>query len=130
MLGVIAGQVLLARSGFALAQPLTEDETLRHVRRVRTYYLVVMIVSGILIIIALGSLVWKLNLSWTNVALAVLKFEANVLILTMIGADLVVTNLDRARAQTVGKDAVEEHAEAKIAAFVSLDAPHKPPPAF
>jgi hypothetical protein len=130
VLGVIAGQVLLARSGFALAQPLSEDETLTHVRRVRTYYMVVMLVSGVLIIVALGSLVWQLNLSWTNVALAVLKFEANVLILTMIGADLVVTNLDRARAQTAGKDHVEEHAEAKIAAFVSLDAPHKPPPAY
>lgn len=128
VIGVIAGQVILARAGFSLAHPQTEDEALRQIRRVRTYYMTVMVVSGLLIVVALGSLVSQLHLSWTNVALAVLKFEANVLILTMIGADLVVTNLDRARAHTVGKDHVEEHAEAKIAAFVSLDAPHVPPP--
>jgi hypothetical protein len=59
----------------------------------------------------------------------VLKFESNVLMLTMIGADLVVTNLDRARSYTAGADHVEEAAEQKIAAFVGLDAPPKPPPA-
>ena len=43
-------------------------------------------------------------------------------------ADLVIINLDKARAKTVGRDHVEEQAEAKIAAYVSLDAPHVPPP--
>ena len=57
-----------------------------------------------------------------------MKFEINVLTLTMIGSDLVITNLDRARSQTVGKGHVEEQAEVKIAAFVSLDAPSTPPP--
>jgi hypothetical protein len=67
-------------------------------------------------------------LKWADVVTAVLKFETNVLILTMIGADLVITNLDKARAATAGKSHVEEQAEVKIAAFVSLDAPATPPP--
>jgi hypothetical protein len=51
-----------------------------------------------------------------------------VLILTIIGADLVVTNLDRARHYTAGKESVEEETEQKIAAFVGLNAPPGPPP--
>jgi hypothetical protein len=88
----------------------------------------VMIGSAVLIVVALGSLVDMLNLRITDVITTVLKFEVNVLILTMIGADLVVTNLDRARASTAGAIHHEEHAELKIAAFVGLDAPSAPPP--
>jgi hypothetical protein len=128
VLGIIAGQLLLARSGFALAQPLSETEALYKIQRVRKIYLTVMIVSAILVVIALGSLVSQLKLHWLDVILSVLKFEANVLILTIIFTDIVIVNLDRARRQTIGRDHIEDQAEAKIAAFVSLDAPHVPPP--
>ncbi|MFN0251663.1 MAG: hypothetical protein ACKV2T_32605 [Kofleriaceae bacterium] len=126
ILGVVAGQAVLARAGFALARPMTADEAMVQIKKVRRYYMTVMILSAVLIIVALGSLVVKLNLAWTDVITAVLKFEANVLILTMIGADLVVTNLDKARKYTHGRDDVEDATEHKIAAFVSFEAP--PPP--
>ncbi len=128
VLGVIAGQAFLARAGFALAKPLEEAEALRAIKKVRVYYVTVMVGSALLIVIALGSLVSQLNLRATDVITAVLKFETNVLILTMIGADLVVTNLDRARSYTAGRGHVEEQTEVKIAAFVSLQAPPPPPP--
>lgn len=128
IIGVIAGQAVLARAGFSLARPLLEEEALTHIKKVRAYYVTVMVVSAVLIVVALGSLVSQINLRATDVVMAVLKFETNVLILTMIGADLVVTNLDRARSATAGKGHVEEQSEVKIAAFVSLDSPHTPPP--
>ena len=128
VIGIIAGQILVARSGFALATPMSEAEALYKIKRVRKFYLITMISSAVLIVIALGSLVAQLKLHPLDVILSVLKFEANVLILTLIGADLVITNLDRARKATLGRDHVEDQAEAKIAAFVSLDAPHVPPP--
>jgi hypothetical protein len=128
VLGVVAGQAVLARAGFALAQPLSEEEALRQVARVRTYYVVVMVGSAVMIVVALASLIDQLNMGVTSIITAVMKFETNVLILTMIGADLVVTNLDRARLHTVGKGHVEAQAEIKIAAFVSLEAPPGPPP--
>lgn len=128
VLGVVAAQAVLARAGFQLARPLSEQEALVHIKRVRTYYMVVMWISAVLIIVALGSLVNKLNLRATDVILAVLKFESNVLILTMIGADLVITNLDKARHYTAGRDDVETVTESKIAAFVSFEAPPPPPP--
>jgi hypothetical protein len=40
-----------------------------------------------------------------------------------------VTNLDRARGYTEGKQHVEDETELKIAAFVGLNAPPTPPPA-
>ena len=119
---------MLARAGFALARPLTEAEALTQIHKVRTYYVTVMVVSAVLIVVALGALVKEINLRATDVIMAVLKFETNVLILTMIGADLVVTNLDRARSATAGKGHVEEQSEVKIAAFVSLESPPTPPP--
>jgi hypothetical protein len=128
VIGIVVAQSWLARSGFGLARPMDEHEALAAIRRVRKVYLATMISSGILIIVALGSLVAKLNLRPTDVITAIMKFETNVLILTMIGADLVVTNLDRARGYTAGRGHVEEQSEVKIAAFVSLDAPSSPPP--
>ncbi|HWO24333.1 MAG TPA: hypothetical protein VNO30_36565 [Kofleriaceae bacterium] len=128
VLGLILGQILLARAGFSLAQPLLEDEALKRIKRVRAYYLTVMILSAILIVIALGSLVRQLSMRVTDIITAVMKFETNVLTLTMIGADLVITNLDRARRHTVGKGQIEEQSEVKIATFVSLQAPSTPPP--
>lgn len=126
--GVVLGQAILAHAGYGLARPLGEEECLTHIRRVRAWYMTVMLFSGAFIVLALASLVDVLNLRATDVVLAVLKFETNVLILTMIGADLVVTNLDRARTQVAGVTHVEQQAELKIAAFVGLDAPSAPPP--
>ncbi len=128
VIGVMVGQGLLARAGFGLAKPMDDEEALRHIKKVRKLYVTVMITSGILIVIALGSLVAQLNLRATDVILAVMKFETNVLILTMIGADLVVTNLDKARKVTQGRDHVEDATETKIAAFVSFEVPPPPPP--
>jgi len=119
---IVIAQVLVTRSGFALAKPLTHEEALRHIRRVRLFYTAVLIAAGASIIGGLGLLVSLLNMKWTTVITTVLKFEANVMILTTIGADLVVTNLDRARGYTEGREHIEEETEHKIAAFVGLNA--------
>ena len=129
IIGIVGSQFFLARAGFSLSKPHLEIDALYEITLLRKIYLTAMIVAGILIVIALGSLVAQLKMHALDVVLSVLKFETNVLILTLIGADVVITNLDKARSKTEGLDHVEEQAEAKIAAFVSLDAPHVPPPA-
>jgi hypothetical protein len=125
---VMIAQGLVTRSGFALAKPLTQDEALKHIRRVRTFYMVLLVTGAVSIAAGLGVLVSLLHLKWTTVVTTLLKFESNVMILTTIGADLVVTNLDRARGYTEGKEHIEEETELKIAAFVGLNAPPTPPP--
>ena len=87
-----------------------------------------LVLSAACIIGGLGLLVKLLHMKWTTVVTTVLKFESNVMILTTIGADLVMTNLDRARGYTEGKEHIEEETEQKIAAFVGLNAPPTPPP--
>jgi hypothetical protein len=119
---IMFAMALVARSGFSLARPLSQDEAMHHIKRVRKFYMTLLLLSAACIIGGLGILAKVLSLKWTSIASTLLKFESNVLILTMIGADLVVTNLDRARAYTEGKDQVEEQTEAKIAAFVGLNA--------
>ncbi len=128
VMGVVTGQFFLARAGFRLARPMTEDEALRAIVRVRKIYLGTMVLAAVLIVAAIWGLVHMVKLRVTDVILSILKFESNVLMLTLIGADLVVTNLDRARSYVAGADHVEEAAQVKIAAFVGLDAPPVPPP--
>jgi hypothetical protein len=111
------------RSGFHLARPLTEEETIKHLRIIRKFYLVLLIIAAISIIGGLGLLVKLLNMKWTSVITTLLKFESNVMILTTIGTDLVVTNLDRARHYTAGKEQIEADTEKKISEFVGLNAP-------
>lgn len=128
VLGVVTGQFFLARAGFRLARPMSEAEALRAIVRVRKIYLGTMVLAGVLIVVAIWGLVHMVKLRAADVILSILKFESNVLMLTLIGADLVVTNLDRARSNVAGADHIEEEAQLKIAAFVGLDAPPVPPP--
>lgn len=125
---VVAAQGILVRTGFRLARPHTEAEAVADIKRARKIYMTTMLVAAGFILVALFRLVDLLHLQVSSVFLAVFKFETNVLILTMVFSDLVVTNLDRARSQTQVRSHVEEETEIKIAAFVGLDAPPVPPP--
>jgi hypothetical protein len=125
---IVVAQVLVTRSGFALAKPLTQEETLKHMRRVRMFYMAILTIAMLSIVGGLWAMVRLLDMSATSVITTILKFEANVMILTTIGADLVMTNLDRARGYTEGKEHIEEETELKIASFVGLNAPPTPPP--
>ncbi|HEY5944149.1 MAG TPA: hypothetical protein VIV40_01600 [Kofleriaceae bacterium] len=124
---LMIAQGIVTRSGFALAKPLTQEEALFHIKRVRKFYMVLLLTAALSIIGGLGLLVSLLHMKWTTVVTTILKFECNVMILTTIGADLVVTNLDRARGYTEGKEHIEEETENKIAAFVGLNAPPTAP---
>jgi hypothetical protein len=125
---IMVAQILVMRSGFALAKPMNQDEALHHIRRIRKFYLILLLSAAAAIIGGLGLLVKLLHMKWTTVITTILKFESNVMILTTIGTDLVVTNLDRARGYTEGKEQIEAETEQKIAAFVGLNAPKTPPP--
>ena len=128
LLLLMFGQALVMRAGFALAKPLSQEEALEHIKRIRKFYLILLLTAAASIIGGLGLFVKLLHMKWTTVITTILKFESNVMILTTIGCDLVVTNLDRARGYTEGKDHIEEETELKIAAFVGLNAPTTPPP--
>jgi hypothetical protein len=51
----------------------------------------------------------------------VISFEANVLLLTLIGSDLVITNLERARGLSTGTSAHLEDSNRKLSTFVGQE---------
>lgn len=121
MIALAAAQLALGRAGYRLAKPVTHDEAVQMVGKARTAYLLSMLAFGACLLVALGSLAAKLGVS-TIITFA-LSFETNVLILTLIGSDLVITSLARARGLQSGTDTTHLVAESdkQLAAFVGSE---------
>jgi hypothetical protein len=128
MIAIIAAQMILARAGYLLAQPSNHAVAVNQVNRVRTTYLIATAVGALFLVIALIQLVKVFKIGYLTIFTTLLSFEANVLILTMIGSDLVITNLDRARALQQGTAKEVDETNLKLAAFVGGSEPPAPPP--
>ena len=61
------------------------------------------------------------NLRVETIVTTVLSFETNVLLLTLIGSDLVITNLERARGLSTGTANHLEDSNRKLSAFVGQE---------
>jgi hypothetical protein len=116
MIALAGGQLILARAGYSLARPTTHDDAVQTVRRARAIYLFAMLAFGGCLVAALGTLVEQLGAS--TIASTVLSYETNVLILTLIGSDLLITNLERARGLTTGTAHLAEESNRRLSAFV------------
>jgi hypothetical protein len=117
--GFIGAQIWLARSGYALARPLTPEQSRPLVRRARMGYLTGNLIGALFVFIALIDLVDTLEfkpVSIINIGLALL---ANVFLLTLIATDLVLVGLDRARTpqQDAQAQAIRADYERKIEEF-------------
>lgn len=116
MLGLAAGQIALGRAGYALTRPTTHDDAVRLVARARATYVASMLGFGACLLVALGSMVEQLGAS--TIATTVLSFETNVLLLTLIGSDLVITSLDRARGLSTGTSHLVDASNRQLNTFV------------
>lgn len=116
MAALATAQISLGRAGYKLAKPMTHDDAVSTVKKARTMYLVAMIGFGVCIVAALGSVVEQVGAG--QIVSFVLSFEANVLILTLIGSDLVITNLDRARGLSSGTSNLVEETNRQLGSFV------------
>jgi hypothetical protein len=118
MIALAAAQLALGRAGYKLAKPVSHDEAVQMVAKARASYLLSMLAFAVCMLVALGSHAGQLGVS-TIVTFA-LSFETNVLILTLIGSDLVITSLARARGLQAGSDTTQHIAETdrQLAAFV------------
>jgi hypothetical protein len=117
MIALAAAQVALGRAGYALTKPATHDEAVGIVGKARATYLISMGLFGLFLMIALGSLAKQLGV--LSIITFVLSFEVNVLLLTLIGSDLVITNLDRARGAGQGATHLQEDSHKKLQGFVN-----------
>lgn len=116
MLALAGAQLTLARAGFALAKPTTHEDAVRIVGRARVVYLLAMLAFGGCLIAALSSFAEDLGAG--AIATTVLSFEANVLVLTLIGSDLLITSLERARGLSNGTAHLAEDSNKRLSAFV------------
>jgi hypothetical protein len=113
---IVVAQVVNGRMGYALARPTTHVEAVQIVARARSSYLVAMVVFAVCMITALGSLTEQLGA--LTIITTALSFAANVLLLTLIGSDLVITSLARARGLTSGAAQQIEESNQQLTAFV------------
>jgi hypothetical protein len=121
MIGLAAAQMSLGRAGYALAKPVTRQVAIDTIQKARTVYLIAMISFGVCMMTALGVIAKSLALK--SIALTVLSFEANVLLLTLIGSDLVITNLDRGRGVSEGTTDLANETNEKLATFTGVKSP-------
>ncbi len=125
MIALLAAQIALGRVGFRLARPCSHADAVVMVARARTTYIGAMIAFGVCLVIAMSALAERVGVG--TLVSTVLAFESNVLILTLIGSDLLITNLDRAHSTTDGQQHLAE-TRAKLSAFVRAAAPPSTPP--
>ena len=121
MLALAVAQISLGRAGFALTRPTTHDDAVALVAKARTTYLIAMGLFALFLLIALGALAKELGV--LSILTFVLSFEVNVLLLTLIGSDLVITNLERARGHAQGIAHLAEDSNRKLASFVNSAPP-------
>lgn len=121
MVALAAAQLALGRAGYRLAKPVSHEEAVKMVAKARGAYLLSMLAFGACLLVALGSLAGKLGV--TTIVTTALSFETNVLILTLIGSDLVITSLARARGLQGGSETAHLVAESdrQLSAFVGSE---------
>jgi hypothetical protein len=128
MIAIAVAQFTLAKAGYALAKPVTREVAIATIQKARSVYLVAMIAFGACLVTALGVLADQFAAK--TIVITLLGFEANVLILTLIGSDLVITNLDRGRGVSEGTTNLADETNAKLATFAgAVKSPfaNKPP---
>jgi hypothetical protein len=115
---VLAAKGSLVRAGLGLTRPMTDDAARRATQRAQTLWMA-LLVAGIGCII--GGL-WELISKASPLSLVSfgLSMGANILLLTLIATDALISGLDRARGVTPEESALAAEAQTEIAAFTAL----------
>ena len=116
MIALAIAQLAIGRAGYRLAKPMTHDEAVKAVNKARGVYIIAMISFAACVLIAMGPLAEKLGVG-TVISMA-LSFEANVMLLTLIGSDLVITSLARSAGLSTGTAHLVEDSNKQLSAFV------------
>ena len=115
MLGFTGAQLWIARMGFKLARPEGRQEAEAIIARVRVGFHTLNGIGAVMLIIALADFATKLDVSAITVLEVIGAFVANVLLLTALATDVLLSNLHRAwslTADPLTHDAQREYVEA------------------
>ncbi|MFT3694503.1 MAG: proline-rich domain-containing protein [Kofleriaceae bacterium] len=115
---VLSAKGTLVRAGLRLTRPMT-DATARHATHRAQMIWMTLLIAGIAFIVGgLWELVSKASpLSVLNFGLSM---GANILLLTLIATDTIISGLDRARGVTPEESALAAEVQQDIAAFTAL----------
>jgi hypothetical protein len=119
MVGLMTAQIALGRAGYRLAKPMSHEEAVGMVAKARGAYLFAMLVFAVCLVVALATMAKQLGVE--TIITTVLSFETNVLLLTLIGSDLVITNLERARGLSSGTAHHLDDSNRKLSSFVGQE---------
>jgi hypothetical protein len=119
MIGLMTAQLALGRAGYRLARPMSHDEAVGMVAKARGAYLFAMLVFAVCLVVALGTMAKQLGVE--TIVTTILSFEINVLLLTLIGSDLVITNLERARGLSTNTAQHLDDSNRRLSAFVGQE---------
>lgn len=136
MIGFTGAQLWIARMGSALARPEGRAEAAAIIARVRVGFHIFNAAGALMLFAALADFVGKLDISAISVIEMVIAFVANVLLLTAISTDLLLSNLHRAytitadpathEAQRAYAEAVQHFANPQVSG--ASGPPPAPPP--
>lgn len=117
MLLVISAKSTLVRAGLGLTKPMTDDTARAATKKALSLWMLLLIAGAACIIAGLWNLVSKASpLTLVNFALSM---GANILLLTLIATDILITALDRARGTTAEERRLADEAAAEVAAFTA-----------
>ncbi|MBI4917467.1 MAG: hypothetical protein HY825_16630, partial [Acidobacteria bacterium] len=102
LIGLLGAQIWLALTGVGLGRPLDPPEAMRRLARARLGYTIFNAAGLLFVGVGFLVLVDELQLSVLTVANLALSFVANVFILTLVGTDLLILSLRRARDASAG----------------------------
>lgn len=117
MVALAIAQIVIGRAGYALTRPTDHADAVVVVGRARTAYVIAIALFALCLIVAMSQLVEQLGVS--TILSTVLSFETNVLMLTLIGSDIVIVGLERARGHATGTAHHVAESGKRLEAFVA-----------
>lgn len=117
MLLVLAAKATLVRAGLGLTKPMADDVARRATAKAQSLWLLLLVSGAACIVGGLWTMVSEASpLTLVNFALSM---AANILLLTLIATDTLITALDRARGTTEDERRLADEAAAEVAAFTA-----------
>jgi hypothetical protein len=118
MLFVLAAKGSLVRAGLGLTRPMLPDAARAATGRTLHVWMALLVAGAVCISAGLWGLVSRASpLTLVNFALSM---AANILLLTLIATDALITALDRARGTTAEERRLADEAAGQVAAFTAV----------
>ncbi len=123
MVGILGSLAMLGRVGYRLARPTTHLDAASLVSRARAGYLMALAAGGLFAVVALFRLTSIFGFDALTAINALVSLGANVLVFSLVGADLVISNMENARTVSVDAHAAIAESQQRLSTFARESTP-------